>query len=119
MKEPDDTPVTSEHIQKFLGWFWSQRRKTPFDHDAVWYSALSTLTLGQLRNGMRCMKEFSQNFKPSPPEFWTICTSSRSQAHIERMRKTREAMRLGKVDFSNEARRKRGRDEFKPGAIQD
>ena len=119
MKEPDETKVTNDHIEKFLGWFWSQRKKTPYDHNAPWYSALHTLNLGQLRNGMRALKEFSPTFKPTPVEFWHICTAARSQQHIERMRKTREAMRLGKMDLSNEARRKRGRDEFKPGAIHD
>lgn len=118
MKEPDTTPVTKEHIKSFLDWCASKRGRDPNDMDEHWFSALSTLNLGQLRSGMKLLqKEFEPSFKLTPVEFWNVCTNGRSQKTIVAFREMRQHLKNGiNVTRPN---KKRGMEHNKPGNRED
>jgi hypothetical protein len=95
-KEPDDTPLTREHVEKFLAWYRNTVKKKTigmvFNPD-WWWSGLHSLTLGELRNGIRSLQRFETEMLLSPPEFWGLCKGQRDEKAIAAFRAMRETVR--------------------------
>lgn len=92
--EPDNTPVTPEHVAKFLAWYRTQCRVPHYlgmeDH---WCNALHTLTLGELRNGVRTLKAWSRVTYLDPPRFWQLCKKPRTEETERRFNRMRQILR--------------------------
>lgn len=120
-KEPDDTPLRREHVRTFLSWYAS---RTPLDRfpgvEEMWWNALHTLNLGELRNGMRAYSRFQSKLAVSPPQFWHICKGTTSEKQLLRIRKLHEQIRQGKIKTAPGYTPQRRVDEdAKPGASHD
>jgi len=97
-KEDDSTPVTREHVQKFLQWYSSRVRLPKYlgfeDH---WFHALQTLTLGELRNGIRRLQSLSGPTYVEPVNFWHLSKSMRAPAVQAKWRALREQLKEDKT----------------------
>ena len=95
-KEPDSTPLTRQHVEKFLAWYRQRNGTRPFPGEADWWTnALHTLTLGDLRNGMRALQRFSKTTALEPPQFWSLCKSRADEKSIERFNAMRRKLKGG------------------------
>lgn len=119
-EEPDDTPVTREHVQIFLAWY---RSRVPLPTwagiDDMWFNALHTLTLGELRHGMRSFARFTSHLALDPPQFWGLCRGTDNELTIQRFREMREKIAAGKVRVAPAYQPRKGREADKPGASHD
>ena len=97
-RESDDVEVTREHVRVFLEWYGA---RVPVSHypgiDEIWFNALHTLTLGDLRHGMREFQRFTSRITLTPPQFWGLCTGRASELSIQRFNEMREKIKQGKV----------------------
>jgi hypothetical protein len=92
-EEPDNIPVSAEHVRAFLGWY---RKRSELSEILLnvewWHNALSGLTLGELRNGIRAYQRFTSKLALTPPEFWKLCKGQQDEAALVRFRELRKAV---------------------------
>ena len=90
----DGDPVTREHVEKFLKWYEARCSGTlPRNYADVWFNALHTLNLGELRNGMRFVTTLSRVPVFHPQDFWHLCKNRRSEAMDRRFAELREMLK--------------------------
>lgn len=95
-REPDETPVSQAHVTKFLDWYSPLVNLQKFDGMLNWWTnALNTLTLGELRNGMRSVQRFSKATQLTPPQFWALCKNKADEKSIERFNVMRRKLKEG------------------------
>ena len=93
-REPDSTPLTREHVEKFLQWYRG-RVKVPryLGIDDHWHHALQTLTVGELRNGIRRFSALTVPRYVEPVAFWHLCKSLRPPETERRIRQLRQTLK--------------------------
>ena len=94
--EPDTTPVNQQHIADFLAWYRLQVQGPARDIAFAkewWFNALRSLTLGQLREGIRCYRRFDSKLMLSPVEFHGLCTGTKDERAIAEFHRMREMVR--------------------------
>lgn len=93
-REPDDTPVRADHVQKFLAWYGPLSSMSKENWALEWWTnALSNLTLGELRRGMKAIQRFSSKTALNPVQFWSLCKGKTDETHIRRFNALRAAAR--------------------------
>lgn len=117
--EPDSTPVRPEHVLVFVEWY-RQRVQAPDIAFAIewWQSGLHTLTLGELRHGMRSLKRFESKLVLSPPEFWQLCKGTQNEQTLARFRALRETVRRGSEPPPPQDRKQRARMRVKEEVVR-
>jgi hypothetical protein len=90
--EPDSAPVSAEHVRKFIEWYQKRCDLAPIMQNLDWWNnALHTLSLGELRNGIRAYQRFTSRPALTPVEFWSLCKGRQDERSIEAFRKMRAA----------------------------
>ena len=97
-KAPDATPVTRDHVDAFLKWYRTKIRLPHYTGiDDHWAHALQTLTLGDLRNGIRWLNAQTRIEYVEPVKFWHLCKNRRAPETDARIRAIRESLRHARI----------------------
>lgn len=113
-EEPDSTQVNPTHVRDFLAWYQKRTGMKGIDLSPEWWhNALRTLTLGELRNGIRSYQRFDSKLRLSPVEFWGLCKGKQDQRSIERFRQMRQALRDAPRPASSKWKQERVRPRIK------
>lgn len=98
-READSTPVTAEHVRKFLAWYRARIKLATFaSYEEPWINALAgrdaenQLTLGQLRNGISSLQRLKMLDPVSPVAFWAMCVNRRSVEVSNRFKSMRDLL---------------------------
>jgi hypothetical protein len=120
-KEPDDTVLREDHVRIFLSWYGARAKLNRFPGDEVmWMNAFRSLSLGELRNGMRAYERFESKPVLAPPQFWSLCKGTTNERAVRELNKAREKIRTGKIRVADKYKPRDMRDEHgKPGTSHD
>jgi len=106
--EPDDTPVTPQHVRQFLDWYSMLIRIPRFvgNHD-WWVKSMKGMTLGDLRKGMRIVKRFDHRMILDPAQFVAICKGKANELSIQRFNQLRQMVKEKGAAWDAEMKLKR------------
>jgi len=91
-KPPDAAPVSRAAVAELLAWMRQRCKDVPrYDGmDEHWFTALQTLTMGDIRRGAKYLQGLSRPTYIAPHLFWLVCKGQQLddiKAHLAKLRK--------------------------------